>query len=257
MTNIWAVAYKELRSYFVSPIAYVVLAGFLLLCGWFFWIYLAQFSQMVQIYSQVQRPELLEQFNLNDMVMAPLLQNMVVIFLILLPLVTMRLFAEERSQGTDELLLTSPISTLEITLGKFLGASLFFLIMMACTVVYPAILMYFGDPELGPILTGYLGVTLIGLSFLALGLFTSTLTDNQIVAAVLSFVVLLLFFAIGWPANTVGETTGAVLRYLSLTEHYQDLVRGLVNGPDLIYYASLIAFALFLTQRSLESLRWR
>ena len=257
MTNIWAVAYKELRSYFVSPIAYVVLAGFLLLCGWFFWIYLAQFSQMVQIYSQVQRPDLLEQFNLNDMVMAPLLQNMVVIFLILLPLVTMRLFAEERSQGTDELLLTSPIGTLEITLGKFLGASLFFLIMMGCTLVYPAILMYFGNPELGPILTGYLGVILIGLSFLSLGLFTSTLTDNQIVAAVLSFVALLLFFAIGWPANTVGETTGAVLRYLSLTEHFQDLARGLVNGPDLIYYVSLIAFALFLTQRSLESLRWR
>ena len=91
------------------------------ICGWFFWIYLAQFSQMVQIYSQVQRPDLLEQFNLNDMVMAPLLQNMVVIFLILLPLVTMRLFAEERSRGTDELLLTSPVSTLEITLGKFLG----------------------------------------------------------------------------------------------------------------------------------------
>ena len=257
MTNIWAVAYKELRSYFVSPIAYVVLAGFLLLCGWFFWIYLAQFSQMVQIYSQVQRPDLLEQFNLNDMVMAPLLQNMVVIFLILLPLVTMRLFAEERSQGTDELLLTSPIGTLEITLGKFLGASLFFLIMMGCTLVYPAILMYFGNPELGPILTGYLGVILIGLSFLSLGLFTSTLTDNQIVAAVLSFVVLRLFFAVGWPANTVGETTGAVLRYLSLTEHFQDLARGLVNGPDLIYYVSLIAFALFLTQRSLESLRWR
>ncbi|MFQ5743314.1 MAG: ABC transporter permease [Acidobacteriota bacterium] len=257
MSNIWAIAYKDLRAYFVSPIAYVVLAGFLLLSGWFFWIYLAQFSQMVTLYSSVQRPDLLEQFNLNDMVMAPLLQNMVIIFLILLPLVTMRLFAEERSNKTDELLLTSPISTLEITFGKFLGAGLFYALMLVLTGLYPAILLYYGDPEVGPILTGYLGLLLVGLSFVALGLFTSTLTDNQIVAAVSAFVALLLFFAIGWPANTVGATTGAVLRYLSLTEHFQSMVKGLLEGPDLIYYLSLIAFALFLTQRSLESLRWR
>ena len=257
MTNIWAVALRELRNYFVSPIAYVVLAGFLLLSGWFFWIYLVQFSTYVMIYAQYQQPQLMEQLNLNDMVMAPLLQNMVIIFLIMMPLVTMRLFAEERAQGTDELLLTSPIDTLEITLGKFLGAGLFFTTMLAATLVYPAILMYFGDPELGSIVTGYLGILLVGLSFVALGLFTSTLTDNQIVAAVSSFVALLLFFAIGWPANTVGETAGAVLSYLSLTEHLQPLVEGLVVSTDIVYFLSIIAIALFLSQRSLESLRWR
>lgn len=257
MTNIWAIAYKELRNYFVSPIAYVVLAGFLLLCGWFFWTYLLQFSQWVSLYTQFQDPQALAQLNLNDMVMAPLLQNMIVIFLIMMPLITMRLFAEERAQGTDELLLTSPIGTLEITLGKFLGAGLFFGVLLACTLLYPAILLWYGDPEVGPILTGYLGVLLVGLSFIALGLFTSTLTDNQIVAAVSSFVVLLLFFAIGWPAGTVGATAGAVLRYLSLTEHMQSLVQGLVVSTDVIYFASLIVFALFLSQRSLESLRWR
>jgi ABC-2 type transport system permease protein len=169
----------------------------------------------------------------------------------------MRLFAEERAQGTDELLLTSPIGTLEITLGKFLGAGLFFAVLLACTLLYPAILLWYGDPEVGPILTGYLGVLLVGLSFIALGLFTSTLTDNQIVAAVSAFVMLLLFFAIGWPAGTVGATAGAVLRYLSLTEHMQSLVQGLVVSTDVIYFASLIVFALFLSQRSLESLRWR
>ncbi len=257
MINIWAIAYKEIRNYFVSPVAYVVLAGFLLLCGWFFWIYLLQFSTMVSMYAQFQQPQMLAQLNLNDMVMAPLLQNMVIIFLIMMPLVTMRLFAEERALGIDELLLTSPIDTLEITLGKFLGAGMFFVVMLGCTLLYPAILMYYGDPEIGSIITGYLGILLVGLSFIALGLFTSTLTNNQIVAAVSSFVILLLFFAIGWPANTVGETAGAILSYLSLTEHLQQRIEGLVVSSDVIYFLSVIAVALFLSQRSLESLRWR
>ena len=249
MTNVWAIAYRELRSYFVSPVAYVVLAGFLLLCGWFFWVYLTQFSQMVAMYAQFQQPQMLEQMNLNDMVMAPLLQNMVIILLIMMPLITMRLFAEERANCTDELLLTSPIETLEITLGKFLGAGIFYLVLLGCTLVYAGILLYFGDPEVGTIVTG--------LSFIALGLFTSTLTSNQIVAAVSAFVILLLFFAIGWPASTVGETAGAVLGYLSLIEHFQPMTAGLVVSSDVIYFLSVIAFALFLSQRSLESLRWR
>ncbi len=257
MTNVWAIAYKELRSYFVSPVAYVILAGFLLLCGWFFWVYLTQFSQTVAMYAQFQQPQMLEQMNLNDMVMAPLLQNMVIIFLIMVPLITMRLFAEERANGTDELLLTSPIETHEIALGKFLGAGLFYLVLLGCTLVYPGILLYFGDPEIGTIVTGYLGLLLVGLSFIALGLFTSTLTDNQIVAAVSAFVVLLLFFAIGWPAATVGDTLGAVLAYLSLIEHFQPMTSGLIVSSDILYFLSVIAFALFLSQRSLESLRWR
>ena len=111
--------------------------------------------------------------------------------------------------------------------------------------------------KIGSIVTGYLGLLLVGLTFIALGLFTSTLTDNQIVAAVSSFVVLLLFFAIGWPASTVGSTTGAVLGYLSLIEHFQPMTSGLVVSGDIIYFLSVIAFALFLSQRSLESLRWR
>lgn len=257
MTNVWAIAYKELRSYFVSPIAYVVLAGFLLLSGWFFWNMVAQFSRLLTIYSSYQRPDILEQLNLNDMVVAPLLQNMVVILLLLVPLLTMRLFAEERSLGTDELLLTSPISTLEITFGKFLGAILFLAVMIGAAGIYPAILMWFGDPEIGPIVTGYLGLYLVGAAFIALGLFTSTLTSNQIVAAVTAFVTLLLFFVIGWPADTVGDTLGAVLRYLSITEHLQDLTRGLVKSQDVIYYLSVTAVGIFLSQRSLESLRWR
>ncbi len=257
MSNVWAIAYKELRAYFLSPIAYVVLAGFLLIMGFMFWNMLAQFSRFVAIYSSMQRPDLMDQMNLNDMVMTPLLANMVVVFILIMPLITMRLFAGERAEGTDELLLTSPISTLEIALGKFLGASLFLLVLLALAFVFPAVLIYFGDPEIPRIFSGYLALALIGMSAIALGLFTSTLTDSQIVAGVLAGGLLLLLLLVSWPADAVGENMGAVLRYLSMTDHSGELMRGLVRLQDILYYVSLIAVGLFLSQRSLESLRWR
>lgn len=257
MSNVWAISYKELRSYFLSPIAYVVLAGFLLIMGFMFWNMLAQFSRFVSIYSSMQRPDLMEQMNLNDMVMTPLLGNMVVVFILIMPLITMRLFAEERASGTDELLLTSPVSTLEIAFGKFFGASLFLLILLGLAFVYPAVLMYFGDPEIPRILTGYLALALIGMAAIALGLFTSTVTDSQIVAGVLAGGLLLLLLLISWPADAVGANMGAVLRYLSIVDHSSDLMRGLVKLDDVLYYLSLIGVGLFLSQRSLESLRWR
>ncbi len=257
MSNAWAIASKELRSYFLSPIAYVVLAGFLLIMGFMFWNMLAQFSRFVAIYSSMQRPDLLEQLNLNDMVMTPLLGNMVVVFILVMPLLTMRLFAEERANGTDELLLTSPVSTLEIAIGKFWGATLFLLILLALAFVYPAVLLFYGDPEVPRILTGYLALFLVGTGAIALGLFTSTLTDSQIVAGVLAGGLLLMLLLISWPADAVGEPMGAVLRYLSIVDHSNDLMRGLVKLEDLLYYVSVTTIGLFLSQRSLESLRWR
>lgn len=257
MINIWAIGYRELRSYFLSPIAYVVLAGFLLISGFMFWNMLAQFSRYVAIYSSMQRPEMLEQLNLNDLVMSPLLGNVVVVFILVMPLITMRLFAEERATGTDELLLTSPISTLEITLGKFLGASLFLAVMLGLASVYAVVLLWFGDPEVPRIVTGYLSLLLIGMSAIALGLFTSTLTDNQLVAGVLAGGLLLLLLLVSWPADSVGAGMGAVLRWLSIVDHSSDMMRGLVKLDDVLYYASVIGVGLFLSQRSLESIRWR
>jgi len=257
MNNVWAIASKELRSYFLSPIAYVVLAGFLLIMGFMFWNMLAQFSRYVAIYSSMQQPGMMEQLNLNDMVIAPLLGNMTVVFILLMPLLNMRLFAEERASGTDELLLTSPISTLEIAFGKFLGATLFLCVMLGLAFVYPAVLMYFGDPEVPQILTGYLALLLLGMSTIALGLFASTVTESQIVAGVLTGGMMLMLLLINWPADTVGESMGAVLRYLSITEHSSDLMRGLIKVEDIVYYLSIISIGLFLSQRSLESLRWR
>lgn len=257
MNNVFAIAQKELRSYFLSPIAYVVLAGFLLISGFMFWNMLAQFSRYVSIYSSMQQPEMLAQLNLNDLVMQPLLGNMVVIFIIMLPLLTMGLFALERANGTDELLLTSPLSTLEIALGKFFGATLFLFVMIGLAFIYPAVLLWYGDPEIPRILTGYLGLLLIGMASIAIGLFFSTLTDSQMVAGVLTGGMLLLLLLIAWPADAVGEPYGAILRYLSIVDHSGDMMRGLVKLEDVIYYLSVTALGVFLSQRSLESLRWR
>ena len=253
------VAGRELRSYFVSPVAYVVLTGYVVLSGWFFFNLLIQFNQLINMYQMLRRPDIAEQLNLNEMVMTPLLYNMTIVLLIMIPLITMRLLAEEKKLKTDELLLTSPISANAIVLGKYLASLVFFLVILLLTMVYPLILFKYGNPnpELGPILAGYLGLFFLGASFMAVGLFTSSLTENQIVAAVVCFVVLLLFFVIGWPAETVGPVTGKILTYLSLVEHFNDFSKGLVDSKHLIFFLSFIIFALFLTKLSLESLKWR
>ena len=257
MRNALAIAGKDLRSYFTSPIAYVVLTGYLLLAGWFFFNLLANFNQLLMAYMSLSSPEVLETLNLNEWVMAPLLHNLAVVLVILVPMLTMRSFAEEKKSGTYELLMTSPITVSEIVAGKFVGGFAFILLMVALTGLYPLILIWFGDPEIGVIFSGLLGLLLLGSTFVAIGLFTSSLTDNQIIAAVSSLVLLLLLYIIAWPAQSAGETLGPLLRYLSLTEHFNGLVKGVVDTRDIVYFLSAIALALFLTLRSVESMRWR
>ena len=257
MRNVITIAGREIRSYFVSPIAYVVLTGFLLLGGWFFFNLLARFNLLLTIYSAQQNPQVLERLNLNEFVIAPLLHNLSVILVILIPVITMRSLAEEKKSGTYELLLTSPLRISEIVLGKFLGAFVFVAIMVGLTGVYALILMLYGNPEPGVILAGYFGLLLLATAFVAVGLLTSSFTENQIIAAVSCLVTLLLLYVISWPAETAGETMGAVLKYVSLTEHFGELVKGTIDTRDLMYFGSVIVLALFLTQRSVESLRWR
>ena len=259
LTDILHMTGKELRASFVSPIAYVVLTGFMVLSGWFFFNLLVQFNRMIGMYEMMRRPDIASQLNLNELVMLPLLYNMTIVLLLMIPMITMRLFSEEKKLRTDELLLTSPISVNSIILGKYLASLIFLDVMLGLTLVYPWILFKYGQPapELGPIVAGYIGLFLLGASFMAVGLFASSLTENQIVAAVISFVTLLLFFVIGWPAETVGETAGKVLEYLSLIDHFTEFSKGLVDGQHVIYFVSFILFALFLTKRSIESTRWR
>jgi ABC-2 type transport system permease protein len=256
--NALAIASREIRSYFVSPVAYVVLTGFLLLAGWFFFNLLARFTYMVQIYSGMQRGAgELERLNLNDFVISPLLHNLSVVLVILIPVITMRTFAEEKRLGTFELLLTSPLRIGEIVAGKFLGALAFVALMLALTGIYPILLLVYGNPETGIILSGYLGLFLVAASFLSIGLLTSSLTENQIIAAVACLVALLLLYVINWPADTSTPTIGAVLHYLSVTEHFGQFVKGVIDSRAVVYFLSVIAAALFLTHRSVESLRWR
>jgi len=257
MRNILAIAGREIRSYFVSPIAYVVLTGFLLLGGWFFFNLLARFNMLLTIYSAQQNPQVLQRLNLNEFVIAPLLHNLSVVLVILVPVITMRSLAEEKKAGTYELLLTSPLRISEIVLGKFLGAFVFVGLMVALTGIYPLILMVYGNPETGVILGGYLGLLLLATAFVAVGILTSSFTENQIIAAVSCLVSLLLLYIIAWPADNAGETIGALLRYVSLTEHFAQMVKGVIDSKDLVYFATVIVLALFLTHRSVESIRWR
>jgi ABC-2 type transport system permease protein len=257
MRNVLTIIGKELRSYFVSPVAYVVLTGFLLLGGWFFFNLLSRFSLMLTLYTQFQGGEAANRLNLNDYVIAPLMHNLSIVLVILIPMITMRAYAEEKKSGTYELLLTSPVRTGELVLGKFLASFLFICIMIGLTGIYPAILLVFGNPEMGVMAAGYLGLLLVATAFVAVGLLTSSFTENQIIAAVSGLVATLLLYIIGWPAETAGNILGPLLRYLSITEHFSDMVKGLIDTRGLVYFVSLITLALFLTQRSVESLRWR
>jgi len=232
--------------------------GFMLLGGWFFFNLLARFTFLLQIYSKpAQQPEVLARLNLNEMVITPLLHNLSVVLVILVPVITMRSFAEEKRTGTYELLLTSPLSIAEIVAGKFLGAVGLPRHMLGLAGVYPLILMLYGNPEIGVIAAGYLGLLLLAIAFTTIGLLTSSFTENQIIAAVSCLVALLLLYVIAWPAETAGPSWPASCANLSLTEHFAEMVKGVVDTKDVVYFLSVIVLALFLTHRSVESVRWR
>lgn len=258
MRNVLTIAGRELRSIFVSPIAYVVMTGFLLLGGWFFFNLLARFNLLVSMYSSFQGgAEAMQRLNVNEFVLAPLFHNLSVVLVILIPMITMRGFAEEKRAGTYELLLTSPVATWEIVLGKFVGMVAFISVMVALTSIYGLILWIYGNPEVGIMISGYLGLLLLAITFVTIGLFASSLTENQIIAAVTGLVMLLLLFVIAWPADSAGKVVGDVLRYVSVTEHFAGLVKGVIDSKSLVYFVTMIAGWLFLTQRSVESIRWR
>jgi ABC-2 type transport system permease protein len=189
--------------------------------------------------------------------MRPLFSNISVILLLLMPLVTMRLFAEERRAGTIELLLTYPVRDGAVLAAKYLAALALYALMIGLTVLYPLIVVYFARLEWGPVLTGYLGLLLMGATFIAVGVFASSLTENQIVAAVTTFGVLLIFWILGWSADYAGGAFGRVLQFLSILEHNDSFSKGVLDTKDVLYYVNFTALALFLTLRSLEARRWK
>ncbi len=253
MNNVLAIAHKEIKAYFASPIAYIVVGFSAILFGWFFVNLLLYFDRMA-LQAAAGGPDTL---NVNEMLIGPLLQNVAVVLLFTLPLVTMRTYSEEKRAGTIELLLTSPLTDVDIVLGKFLGAFVLYAAMLAVTAVHVGLLFLFGQPEWRPILTGYLGVLLMGSCFLSLGLFISSLTKNQIVAGMITFAVFLMFWVINWIASFAGPTMQVVLNYLSITEHLNDFTRGVIDTKHVVYYLSFIGFSLYLTVRSVDTERWR
>ena len=257
MRNTLVIAGKELQGYFVQPVAYVVLTVFLLLGGWFFFALLRQFDEMIQLVQMMGNAQTLEQMNLNTRVIDPLLHDLSIVLVIVMPALTMRIFAEEKRAGTYELLLTAPVRTGEIVAGKFIAAATFTLIMIALAWIFPLILMIFGNPEVGVMFAGYLGLALLAITFVAVGLFTSSLTQNQIIAAISSFGLLILLFVISWPAEAGGGAVWSLLKYLSLPEHFSTMTRGVIDTSDIVFFLSVILVAPFLTQRSVESARWR
>jgi ABC-2 type transport system permease protein len=255
MRNIGIIALREIKTYFTSPIAYVVIFVFLLLVGFFFYSSIWWFnSQSIQM---TQNPYYYQQININQMVYSPLFHNMSIILLLMLPLLTMRLFSEEKKTGTDELLFTSPVQIGQIILGKYSAALVVLAAMLGLTGLLSVFTFAFGNPELAQILNGYLGLFLMGAAFIAVGVFFSSLTENQIVSAILTFGALLLFWILNWASYSATGIWQGVLNYLSIFQHFDDMTRGILDTTDVVYYISYAFFGLFLTYSVIQSRRWR
>jgi ABC-2 type transport system permease protein len=253
MRNITTIAGKELRGYFGAPMAWVTMGLFAVLFGWFYNVHLDYFVRSAtQSQFGAPRPT-----NVNNEMIRPLLQNASVLMLFLLPMVTMRTYSEEKRSGTIELLLTAPVTDLEIILGKFIGVVGLYLGLLAVTAVYVGLLFGLGSPEWRPLVSGYLGLLLLGSCFISAGLFISSTTKNLMVAGSATFVVSLMFWIISWFAESAGPTLGPILSYLSITQHFEDFGKGVIDTTHVIFYLSFITFGLFLTLKSVDSERWR
>jgi ABC-2 type transport system permease protein len=246
MRNIPTLWKREMVSYFLSPIAYIVMAGFLLINGFFFWQILNIFNGQPGIPSDISPMQIV--FG----------GFFWILILIIPPVLTMRLFAEEKKTGTIEVLLTAPVTDGEVVLAKFFGAFSFYVLLWLPTTLYVLVLEYYGSIEIGPILAGYLGVLLLGALYLSIGVFTSSLTSNQVVAAILCFAILVMLFLASFLSGVVyTEQARHLLEYISFQDHMENFNRGIVNTKPLIFYLSFTLFNLFLTIRILETRRWR
>jgi ABC-2 type transport system permease protein len=253
MRNVLVICRKELGSYFASPIAYILLTLFGVIFGYFFWVVLGSF---INYSMEAQMSGSYYPMNLNEQIIRPLLSNVAVIGLFFIPLITMRLFAEEKRSGTIELLATSPIRDIEIVIGKWLASVVLYAGLLLFTAINFAFLFRYGHPDWKPVVIGYLGLLLQAGGLLAVGTFISTLTKNQIIAGAVTFAVCLLLWIVGW----VDYETAAwahVLSYFSVVNHFESFARGVLDSKDAIFYATVIFTGLFFTARSMESLRWR
>lgn len=235
MRKIITIAGRELRSYFVSPMGYVILAFYLGICGLIFAL-------------SVSGPQ-------AEADMAGMFHTMIFIALMITPVITMGLLAQEQATGSMELLMTNPVRDVEVVVGKYFGAVALFAIVLVGTLEFPLMMTRFGEPDWAAILSGYIGVLLAGMAFIAVGLLASALTASPIAAAVIGYVILLFFWLIGWLSYAVSEQLGDVARYLSILENFQDFAKGIIDSRPIIFFVTLTFFALFLAVRAVENRR--
>jgi ABC-2 type transport system permease protein len=235
MHNILPIYRREIRSYFNSPVAYVVIVVFLAIVGWFF-------SSNI--------------FLMNIASLRILFDIVPLVFLFFVPAITMRLLAEEKKTGTLELLTTRPVRDVEIVLGKFLAAWTLLAAALLPTLLYVVTLLALGSPDLGPILTAYVGLMLMGGAYIAIGLFASGLTENQIVAFILSFLFVVALFLMDKVLMYVPEAFATPMEFLSIDYHFSNIARGVIDTRDLIYFGSLLGFGLYLATVTLERRKW-
>ncbi len=235
MQNIITIARKELVSYFTSPVAYIVMMVFLGITGWYFTseLFLGGFVTMRVVFSIIP-----------------------FIFIIFIPIISMRTFAEEKKLGTIELLLTKPVTDFDIIIGKFLATLGLTIATILPTIVYVVTLTFLGPVDLGPIISAYIGLFLMAGVYISIGVFTSSLTENQIIAAILSFVIIFVLYLLNYILGYLPTTISNILQYISSSYHFNSIQRGVLDSRDLIYYISGIAIFLFLTRLSLESRKW-
>jgi ABC-2 type transport system permease protein len=243
MRNIWIVARRELGALFVQPIAYVFAIFMTLVTGLLF---AAQLS--FPLFQGGPPPAI-----------AQIISTFSFLSIFAAPAITMRLLAEEQQTGTIELLMTLPVTDLQVVLGKFLAAFLFYVTITALTLIYPIILLRFGNPDIGPMVSAYLGVLLWGAALLGIGILASALSENQINAFIIAFGIILLLYLTLIPAElfTVGPTMATILSELSLQNHLNNFLDGLITAKDVLYYLLVTAISLFAAARVLESRRWR
>jgi len=237
MTNVWTITWRELKTYFVSPLAYILSFVWLFLAGIFFWLSVSN----------------------RDASMRGVFPTLLFLFWLLAPLLTMRLLAEEQRMGTLELLLTAPLHDWQVVIGKFLGNLIWYAALVILPMLsYVVILVRYGSPDYGPLVTGYLGMLFMGAACFSIGLFTSSLTQNQVISAVLSFAILILLWISDFVSNFAGPgMISDIGNYLSITRHYNDFFNGVINSTDIIYTLCVVAISLFLATQTLQSRRWR
>ena len=257
MRNVLAVAGKELRTYFHSPIAYLVMTMYAAICGFVFYsstaFYVVQTFRMQAMGGMGAPP-----MSINENIIRPIIAGVItVVLLFLIPLITMRLYAEEKRSGTIELLLTSPLTDLEIILGKFLGALALYAVLAALTCAYFGVLFIYGNPNAKPLLANALGLLLYGTALLALGMWISTFTKNQIIAGAVGLTAFLLLYLLDWVTAYSSSEVGRVMSNLALTTHFDNFSKGVVQLSDVVYYLSVIALGIFLTSRSVDALKGR